>query len=366
MKIGFITGGINSSGGAERVMTVLANAFSAQGHDVVMAVLSANSKPFYSLDASVKYVQAGKTVNIPFIRFIHKSFKVRRTMISERPDVIISFMTPMNCWVLLLTLGLRVPVFVSERVNPALFEKTILGKLRSLLYPLSAGIICQTTEAKDYFQGKFYDKCVVIPNPVTKRIIEKKDYQPSNKICAIGRLVEQKNYPFMIKVFAQFHETHPDYELQIFGNGELKDDLQELINLTGLRDKVILQGVSDELTERIITYDFFVMTSDYEGMSNALAEAMAAGLPCIATNCAGGGASALVRDKHNGFLISIGDEKGFVDIMNLCADDLDMRRRIGQEAVHIIDSLSVQKITAEWFDMFQTRVKNNEVKNFQH
>jgi glycosyltransferase involved in cell wall biosynthesis len=354
MKIQLVIGGVEKSGGAERVMCVLANTFVEMGHDVILSALSTNSKHYFYLNDKVRYIQTGKVVKTPVVRYIHKLIKIRRLMQKERPDAVVSFITPMNCAVIAISRGLGLKLFVSERITPTHYDNTFIGFIRSILYPMATAIVCQTNEAKEYFKhSKAYGKCYVIKNPLTTRIESKKDYSETKRICAVGRLTEQKNYPLMINAFGQFHDKYTEYKLDIFGNGEMKQTLQQIINQMGLEESVSLCGSVDDIGSRLKNYDFFLMTSNYEGMSNALAEAMAAGLPCICTDCDGGGASDLIQSGQNGLLVHKNNIEELLKSMELLAENQCVRERIGKQAITICDTLSRKMIAERWVQLFR-------------
>lgn len=354
MKIQLIMGGVDNSGGAEHVMCVLANTFAEMGHDIILSVLSVNSQPFYPLSDKVRYIQSGKVINIPVLRYFHKLLRLRKVMRKEKPDAIVSFITPMNCAAIVTAFGLRRKLYVSERIVPSHYDGTKIGKLRSLLYPLANGVVCQTNEAKEYFKdSKCYKNCTVIKNPLMTQIEIKTDYTAKGKICAVGRLTEQKNYPMMFEAFKSFAEQYPDYVLDVYGNGALKGELKKLIDDMGLTSNINLCGSVDNLGERLKAYDFFVMASDYEGMSNALAEAMSAGLPCLSTDYAGGGAADLIQDGLNGILVSVNDMGAFSNKMAEIASNEELRKRLGKEATNIRSKLSSERIAEQWIELFK-------------
>lgn len=360
MKIELMMGGVEKAGGAERVMTVLANTFSELGHDVELLVLS-NLQPFYKLNDTVEYVQIGKVLNIPGVRLIHKLVKARHIVRNRKPDAVISFITPFNCMTLLLIRGLGIPVFVSERIDPKTYDNTKIGNMRSLLYPFSTGVICQTTEAKEYFKSsKFYDKCSIIPNPLAKDIIKKSGYDETYRMCAVGRLTSQKNYSFMIHAFQEFHKAHAEYHLDIFGEGEKKNELLELTKKLSLEDHIHFMGNVNDLSERLANYDLYLMTSDYEGMSNALAEALAAGLPCIATDCGGGGAKDLIENEETGILIPLNNQHLFVNKMIELVENTSKREKLGRNAVSIKSRLSKEHVANQWIELIDNGIRGQQ------
>jgi glycosyltransferase involved in cell wall biosynthesis len=154
----------------------------------------------------------------------------------------------------------------------------------------------------------------------------------------------------LIRAFGDFHKTHPAHSLRIYGDGERKAELQALINELGLSDCAHLMGTSKTVLVDIADAQMFAMASDYEGMPNALAEAMALGIPCISTDCLGGGAAALIQDGINGILIPIGDEQALVESITKLAEDEALASQFGNEGKKLKHTLSVEAISQQWLN----------------
>ena len=300
MRIAGIIPGVASSGGAERVMCALCSALAQRGHEVFLISQEPEGEPAYPLDPRVTRLDTGGMPDhIPGVRTVRHCMNLRRLLCEKQIDAAVSFITIMNVQALLAANGTGVPMVVSERVHPALYKGSLIGFLRTLTYPLAAAFVFQTQEAQSFFSKKIRRRGCVIPNPLPSSLPRKTDYSPTHRWIAVGRLTPQKNYPLLLRAFAKIRARYPGEVLEIYGTGEEQSTLEALTVQLGIADAVRFMGVCCDLHERMCIADGFLMTSDFEGMSNALAEAMAIGLPCAVTNCAGGGAAELIQDGGN-------------------------------------------------------------------
>ena len=195
-------------------------------------------------------------------------------------------------------------------------------------------------------------KGCIIYNPL-KENLPFADEEKSKYVVTIGRLTEQKNHKLLISAFEKFVQNHPNHELRIYGNGPLKAELENFAKGLGISDKVRLMGAVENVTEHIKDAEMFVLSSDFEGMPNVLAEAMAMGLPCVSTDCLGGGAAALVENEKNGLLIPCRDVEQLYNAMERIVSDVEFSDKIASNGKLLIDQLSVENITSQWLDYCQ-------------
>lgn len=347
-RIACVIGKISVTGGAERVMTVLCNEFANRNKDVTLIVQESMEKA-YPLDDRVKMVNIPVRLRIPVLRYIIRLFKLRVQLKKCKPDIIISFMTEINIATILMSIGLKTPVIVSERNDP----KTKKGKkafARKLVYPLASGYVFQTEDAMNYFSGRIREKSTVIANPLPDDLPKKTDYEPTYEIISVGRLEPQKNHELLIKSFYDFKKTHEQYKLKIYGTGSYYDKLNDLINKLALNDSVSLMGSTPEIPDRLKNSDIFVLSSNFEGMPNSLAEAMAIGLPCISTDCPCGGPMYLIQNMENGILIPVNDRNELTKALCLLVDDGELAYKLGNKAKEIRKQLNVNSIVNKWLE----------------
>ena len=307
-------------GGAERVMSQLANFFSGSGEEAVL-VTSFRCVNEYELAAGVvrHSLEDEEITQSRLMRNVSRIRKLRAIIRSEAPDVVLSFMQEPNFRALVAGLGLPCKVVVSVRNDPA---REYAGKVGNfvgkVLMPLLAdGCVFQTKQAASWFPKRLQRKAEVIPNAVNPVFFSTEKSDADAYWVAVGRLAEQKNYPMMLRAFAAVHKDFPDERLRIYGEGPMRSDLQRMVDSLGLSDSVALCGQSSDIPAVLADAKGFLMSSDYEGMPNALMEAMAVGLPCIATDCPCGGAADLIGDQEGGILVAVGDYEGMAAKMEM-------------------------------------------------
>ena len=175
--------------------------------------------------------------------------------------------------------------------------------------------------------------------------------QRRHEIVNFCRLNKQKNIPLLMEAFAMLLKEHPDYTLRIYGRGEEKDNLMALAKKMGLENAVIFEDFAPDVHARIRDAAMYVCSSDFEGLSNSMLEAMAIGLPCVCTDCEGGGARMMIRSGENGLLTPIGDKQAMYEAMKKLAEDPAYAARLGSEAAKLRQELSIEKIADQWETM---------------
>lgn len=335
-------------GGAERVAAEITNQLAERGCRI--EILTYYDKgSLYELNPKVRLV--------PAVRRTGSENKIKnmlwvRSYCRKNADVVISFLAPFNMFMLISMLGTRVPVIAADRNDPRKIpDNRIVRKMRDLLYYLSDAVVTQTQNNKAYFPKLIQRKCRVIYNPV--HLGDKKGMalhmQKKKQIVSVGRLVEQKNYQMLLEAFAVFYKKHSDYSLVFYGEGRLKPVLQESAKKLKIQNQVIFYGSVSDVFSKIACAQLFVMTSYFEGMSNALAEAMCLGLPVISTKVSG--ALELIQDGVNGFLVDIGDVKELADRMEYVTEHQKEAEKIAKNAVHLNEMLQIEQITDQWLDL---------------
>ncbi len=187
------------------------------------------------------------------------------------------------------------------------------------------------------------------------------------EIVAIGRLEKQKNFHLLIDAFALFQKAHSDYVLTIYGQGSLKEELERYAKHNLLFNTYAFPGEKANVLELISNAAMFVLSSDYEGMPNVLIEAMALGLPVIATDCPVGGPRELITNGINGLLVPVGDKKVLFESMCALADDIFYAEKLGNNALKVRGKLEINKIANQWLDYLKNvcrkfnKCKNNSI-----
>jgi len=350
------------TGGAERMMSELANVWASQGRDVSLITLSAPGTPsLYPLDPRVRLIQLDAlTVNIGsqaniLVRLKNitlRIVKLRWAFKTAKPDVIVSFVDIMNISTILASRWLGIPVVVSERIDPNHHRiNTFYQQLRLQTYPMAQKLVVQTLSAKSYFPSKLKCLISIIPNFV-KPAVRLKNARPTIKrIVSVGRLSAQKDHKTLILAFSQIVEKHPDLELIIYGEGKERLSLERLITNLNIAQKVYLPGVTSNIQKFLLEADLFVFPSRYEGFPNALCEAMAVGLPVIASNCSG--TTDIVRDGIDGRLFPIGDVNQLAVLLRELIEDPSQRQMLSQGALAVSDRFSQASVLQLWDDVLR-------------
>jgi len=354
MKITFVTSTL-TSGGAERVISLLANNFSERGYEVEMIALTSISPDYYSLNTNVKFIHADKVSKggLP-----GELWWFRQHIKKEQADVVIAFMEAVYEFVLLALLGTKVPVISSERLDPALISWP-RKVLRWLLLPTTTAHVVQTQHIKNYYSKRIQKKTHIIYNPVNEKVFQVKvdrlkvkdreeveGEERLNRIISVGRLYPQKNQKMMIEAFAQVSERYPDWKLVIYGEGYLREDLESLVERLKVKDKVLLPGRCETVIEEVAKSKVFCLSSDYEGMSNAMIEALCVGTPVISTRVSG--TDELIRDGENGLLVDIGDTEGLTQAFEKLLSNQELRAQIGKEGQKSATKFKTDTIVDQW------------------
>ena len=298
-------------GGAERVMVNLAKFFSENGYDATL-VTSFRDTWEYPLAPTVKRLtlEESEIKQSRIRRNLSRIKKLRNLCKSEKPDILVSFMEEPNFRAILATRGLPVKTLVSVRNDP---NKEYAGRLGAfvgkVLLPMADGCVFQTKEAQEWFPQKLQKKSRIIYNAVKEEFYHIERKPNRGEIVTCGRLTEQKNHAMLIAAFAEVVEQYPYATLKIYGEGALREALQEQIDAAGLSGKAFLMGATNDVGKALQTADVFVLSSDYEGMPNALMEAMAVGVQCISTDCPCGGPKDLFGEALTNQLVPVNDEE---------------------------------------------------------
>lgn len=330
MKIGFIVQTL-SGGGAERVVSVLSSKFADMpGFEPSVLILFPKDKE-YSTNKGVSriYLFASEKA----YRLASKRERIKQIRNAVRANdikAIFPFLWFVGVYTQVACLGLDVRIIQTIRNNPALVPHSKMARmLRDWTLSISYGVFCQNQEQFDYLPRRVRKKTRVIPNPVAEEFFDLR-VEPSKreKIVMFGRLEKQKNYPMMIRAVYSLKKAGKAFSVEIYGEGSLAGELQNEIDCTGLHDVVKLMGRTENPSDVMRDAALFVMTSSFEGMPNSLMEAMAAGLPCISTDCPTGPAN-LIEDGIDGYLVGVDDDRALSKRIEALMSDADLRCRIG-------------------------------------
>lgn len=339
------------AGGSERVMSLLANTFAQKGYEVEIVCINKHLV-FYPIDEKVKVWFAEDEVKS--LSILKKMMWLRKHINSEKPDVVIAFMLEVYCVTLASLIGVSVPVISSERIDPHFFGRA-KGLLRWLLLRRTTHLVVQTVRIKDFYSAKLQSRTTIIPNPVTDKVFSLKPTLKQKRIIAVGRLAYQKNYPMMFRAFAKVHHDFPDWQLVVYGNGPQKDEIRGVIERLGMEGHIILAGKSDHVVEEMNKSSLFVMSSDYEGMSNALLEAVCVGLPVISTDVSG--ARDLITEGVNGYIVPVGNERALTLALSSMLSSPEKMDEMGRQSKALAPRFREEQIVGQWEELIKKVVR---------
>ncbi len=343
MKISFFIGSMRR-GGAERVISILANHYSQKGWEVEIALLL-DTTVGYELNENIKVVDltAGKGSYIKRMPMWLK--KIRNYVKSSKPDRVVSFIGRINVLVLNALRGLKVPVIVSERNDPKHDGRgAVMLWLCNKSYKKASAIVHQTKYEESCFSPKLATKSYIVPNPVNVAV-ETKSPVPY-RIVTAGRLLPQKNHAMLIDAVAMLKDEFPEVKLDIYGDGSLKDNLSAKIKEMNLEDMVFLMGNVSDLHQRIADADVFAMTSEFEGLSNALIEAMMLGLVCVSTDYPG--ADEVVKHEENGLLVPCRDANKLSEVLRQLFKGKELNSRLRNNAKETSQKYRPEEVIKKW------------------
>lgn len=338
------------NGGAERVVSVLASHMAKLGMPV--EVLTYYDRPVsYELDPKVK-LTAVETMTGSKNK-LNNLLQIRKYL-KKNAKAVISFLAPFNMMAIGANLGSKTPIIVADRNDPTKVPSNpVVRKCRDFLYRFADGVVVQTKKNQQYFSSAVQKKSQVIYNPIDLKEAAglALDTKKEKKIVTAGRLMPQKNQKMMIRAFAELLKKEPEYELVIFGEGPEREALESLIGQLGIQKQVKLPGNVADVHEQIKDAQMFVLSSDYEGMPNALIEAMCMGLPVISTKVSG--ATDLIKDHENGILTELNDQAAFTAAMLELIEDQKLRKSLAGRAVRLNEELEVSKIMQQWLNLIE-------------
>jgi len=349
--------------GAQRVILNLTESLLSKGHQVTIVTttvyeteyeLPKGAKRIIS-DITDEEVTSNRIVNLK-----NRFCKLRNIWKAEQPDVIISFIGKNNFMAILTAWGLKIPVITSVRGEPGeeynsrmsrILAKTLMGK--------STGIVLQTPDAKAFFPKWIQKKSIILENPLNPDFIEKYyEGERDDEIVTVGRIDANKNQKLIIDAFIKIADEFPKMKLILYGDGEDRKKLMEYVEKTAYQDRISLPGAVNNVKERIRKAKLFILSSNTEGMPNALMEALALGIPCISTDCPCGGPKMLMKDKENGILVPVGDVDKMAEGIRTVLKDDELWHKYSRNAYRITKDLNPETVNKRWEEYLFLVMKN--------
>ena len=349
-----------SAGGAERVLSLLANALAAEGHGITLITLADRATDFFPIDPAIQRVGlAAQSMSGGLLDALRNNIgrirQLRSALRGSNPEVLIAFCDQANVLALLASRGLPCRVIVSERTDPS---RHVIGRLwsglRRFVYPWADTVVVQTEAVAAWLRREIPRAHIaVIPNPVLPPSVTKPTNSPESEppvIIGMGRLSQEKGFDRLLAAFAAVSTAFPNWRLHLLGDGPLRAALQTEAERLGIAARVSFLGNITEPAGHLAAADLFVLPSRYEGFPNALLEAMAAGLPVLAFDCPSGPA-AIIRPGVDGVLIQADDVPVLQEQMARLMADTGERQRLGRAAVEVLDRFGMPALLQQWINL---------------
>lgn len=353
MRITFITNSLGI-GGSEKMIKFVANGLSNLGHNVSIINLNTtgdlsnaeNNEYIKVFNANILYKNTFIT-NFHYLKFVLANVK------KTRPEVLIGFLFLGNFFSVIVGKILRIPSIISERSNPFFENKnlSIFTKIKLHFINKANGAVFQTKGASLFYQTSLQKNCCIIANPISLPLDFKCNdiHTKRNTIVSLGRLDnKQKRVDITLKAFAKFHKLHKDYKLLIYGSGPDELYLKQLTDELKLSESVFFKGISREPLKDLNNGKIFIITSEYEGISNTLLEAMALGLAVVSTDHSPGGASLLIQNRKNGLLTPVNDIDAIAKALEEYADNERLVKTCSLEAKNVLNLFKPNHIINLW------------------
>lgn len=387
-----------NGGGAERVISILSSALVKRGFDVTLILTHQKMNEAYLRDiaeevqvisledqvegktgeplgASLRMLYArllgkcsrvfqGKDSDTSLIQKYYARNYVKVSWLKEyfkkhRKSTVIAFLYD-SIFLSMLSVSRENKVIISERGDPeqSLASKTTMAFLHSI-FPKADNVVFQSPDVQKWYETNMGVKGQVIFNPVKSDLPKRYIGERQKKIVNFCRISDQKNLELLIEAFLKLHEDHQEYELYVYGdavgNGA-EGYLERIKNIMAEKDVnhcIHLLGGCSDIHEKIRDYAMFVSSSDFEGMSNSMLEAMAIGLPVVCTDCPAGGARAVIKDHENGILVPIRDAERMYQAMKEVIENPEFANHLSQNAVCIREEQSLENIIEKWMEIIR-------------
>lgn len=366
MKLLFMIPRLTYSG-APKMMAWVANQMAERGHDVHLLTFFSEEQARILHENvtthSLKVTQSKSRLVRNTTGMLKTILRLHKTVNRLKPDIVVSFLDSVGYVYLPIgSLFTKSKFVVSERVDPYSYRgKT--ARFRFELMKFADASVFQTEGAQSFFKPykKIFDNSTVIPNPVViseaVRTLQNAipNYEERDKrIVTVGRLsLSQKRQDVLLEAFKIFHAAHPDYKLTIYGDGSDMVKIQAMIDEMGFSQHVVLAGRTNRVEEEIAKAAAFVLTSDFEGIPNALIEALSIGVPSVSTDCSPGGAALLIKDGVNGFLVPRGDAKVVAEKLSSIVESKEISECFSHNGPAITEEFSENIIADKWEAYFE-------------
>ena len=360
IKVLFVASNL-SYGGAQKMLTFVANSLDRSMYQVAILNQNSSIKAARQINNDVEYYEHPQFTKRG-IKRVQEVFELLKVILKIKPDVIVSFLNMPNFISTLAGWMTGVPVIISERGDPwQNMSKT--DEFMRNFEKRAAGAVFQTDGARKCYPEKLRKKGEIIPNPVVP-FGGDKEFEYTDKIrdiAYVGRFENcQKRQDVAVRAMSEICKKYPDVKLNFYGSGPDEDSIKKIAEELGVHSNVIFHGkVSSPQTE-LLKNDIYLITSDYEGIPNSLIEAMSIGMPCISTDCSPGGAALLIEHEKNGILVPCDDWHAIADAVIHWIEKPNLASDCGKNAKMICERFSPEVIIEKWNRYIYEIVKGEE------
>lgn len=338
-------------GGAQRVMINLAEYLVNENCEVFLIndIVPDTDAPEYEIDGRIKRYYLDEGNDGSQNKNLYRIKRLRKMINSDQPDVVLSFLGPPNIRMLVATLGLKCRKIVSVRNDPYReYGSGIRRLIARMIFLFADGCVFQTKEAASYFPIAVQNKSRIIVNPVNEKFYHVAWTGEKKEIAVVGRLQPQKNPLLALEAFHLIERQFPEFKIVFYGDEELKNSINAKAVEYAIADRVIIYGKATDIENKLAASALYLLSSDFEGMPNALLEAMAVGVPAISTDCPCGGPRTVVQDKSQGILVPCGDAVKMAEAMRTILYDEEMQKIMSiNEKKRALD-FQKEKVMKQW------------------
>jgi glycosyltransferase involved in cell wall biosynthesis len=360
-----------TGGGAARGMANLANHWAARGETVeILTLHQPRAEDAYQLDPAIARHDLGRTepsseamsaviavlarirASAAIARHAPIMARLRDALCRSASDVVIGVVDVTNVRLLAATRGLPMRVVVSECADPAAYSIGMWESARRSLYPHADAVVCLTAEHANFFRRRGVERVHAIAYPALAA--PPRNGRPRERlIVSLTRFSWEKGVDLLIRAFAEVAPMHPEWRVEIYGDGPLQGQIEQLIASLHLEGRVRLAGMTRDVYEPLARAELFALTSETEGIPNALCEAMAAGVAPVVTEC-GSGVRMVIREGIDGVIVQRRRDAFAAALHELMGDDA-ARARLGARAPEVVTRFPVERIAAEWDEVIDSR-----------
>ncbi len=346
----FVTSSL-AGGGAERVLLTMAEYWAGVGHGVTIVVLRPRSPGEYHVPRDVqleRLVLIDETNPVSDWRHLGRLIRLRKKLRTLAPDLVIPFIDKLNTAVLIALCGSGIPVIATEHLAPWMNPLgAVWETLRRLSYPTARVVVSPTPAITRWFVTHCRGRFETLPYPAhlysASRAIGVRD----RRIIAVGRLAHQKGFDLLIAAFSDLAEDHPDWYVEIAGEGPARPSLELMIRERGLCGRVRLLGQIADLRALYSGAEIFVLPSRHEAYPMVLCEALSAGCCVVAADCPTG-PREILSDPSAGVLIPVDDVPALAQALRRLMTPSRERERMREAAVSLATRLGPQSVMQQW------------------